>query len=98
MADSLRDDFQVPVSWVEDASDDTWENAAFSAEILKKRGIHSVYVVTQGWHMRRAMLAFRHAGPDRHGGADVARHAVRSDRVGFPAARVGLAMELLRAA
>ena len=49
-------------TWVEDASDDTWENAAFSAEILKKQGIHSVYVVTQGWHMRRAMLAFRHAG------------------------------------
>lgn len=62
MADSLRDDFQVPVAWVEDASDDTWQNAAFSADILKKQGIRSVYVVTQGWHMRRAMLAFRHAG------------------------------------
>jgi uncharacterized SAM-binding protein YcdF (DUF218 family) len=62
MADSLRDDFQVPVAWVEDASIDTWENAAFSAEILKKQGIRSVYVVTQGWHMRRAMLAFRHTG------------------------------------
>jgi uncharacterized SAM-binding protein YcdF (DUF218 family) len=62
MADSLRDDFQVPVSWVEDSSDDTWENAEHSADILKKQGIRSVYVVTQGWHMRRAMLAFRHAG------------------------------------
>jgi uncharacterized SAM-binding protein YcdF (DUF218 family) len=62
MADSLRNDFQVPVAWVEDASDDTWENAAFSAEILKKQDIRSVYVVTQGWHMRRAMLAFRHTG------------------------------------
>jgi uncharacterized SAM-binding protein YcdF (DUF218 family) len=62
MADSLRDDFQVPVSWVEDTSEDTWQNAAFSADILKKQGIRSVYVVTQGWHMRRAMLAFRHAG------------------------------------
>jgi uncharacterized SAM-binding protein YcdF (DUF218 family) len=62
MADSLREDFQVPVAWVEDASEDTWQNAAFSAEILKKQGIRSVYVVTQGWHMRRAILAFRHAG------------------------------------
>jgi uncharacterized SAM-binding protein YcdF (DUF218 family) len=62
MADSLRDDFQVPVTWVEDASEDTWQNAAFSADILKKQGIRSVYVVTQGWHMRRAMLAFRHTG------------------------------------
>ncbi len=62
MADSLRNDFQVPVTWVEDASLDTWENAELTAEILKPRGIRSVYVVTQGWHMRRAMLAFHHAG------------------------------------
>jgi uncharacterized SAM-binding protein YcdF (DUF218 family) len=62
MADSLRTDFQVPVTWVEDASLDTWENANLSADILKPRGIRSVYVVTQGWHMRRAILAFRHAG------------------------------------
>ena len=62
MAESLRDDFQVPVTWVEDGSEDTWENADFTAGILKKQGIHSVFVVTQGWHMRRAMLAFRHAG------------------------------------
>jgi uncharacterized SAM-binding protein YcdF (DUF218 family) len=62
MADSLRNDFQVRVAWVEDASEDTWQNAAFSADMLRKQGIRSVYVVTQGWHMRRAMLAFRHAG------------------------------------
>ena len=62
MADSLREDFQVPVKWIEDASVDTWENAALSAVILKQQGIRSVYVVTQGWHMRRAILAFRHAG------------------------------------
>lgn len=62
MADSLRNDFQVPVTWVEDASVDTWENAELSAGILQHRGIRSVYVVTQGWHMRRAMMAFRHAG------------------------------------
>jgi uncharacterized SAM-binding protein YcdF (DUF218 family) len=62
MANSLRSDFQVPVSWVEDASRDTWENAEFTAEMLKPLGIRSVYVVTQGWHMRRAMLAFHHAG------------------------------------
>jgi uncharacterized SAM-binding protein YcdF (DUF218 family) len=62
MADSLRNDFQVPVTWVEASSIDTWQNAEFTAEMLKPRGIRSVYVVTQGWHMRRAMLAFHHAG------------------------------------
>ena len=36
--------------------------ARLSAEILRQHGIRSVYVVTQAWHMRRAMLAFHHAG------------------------------------
>jgi uncharacterized SAM-binding protein YcdF (DUF218 family) len=62
MADSLRNDFGVPVTWVEHASVDTWENAELTAEILKQQDIRSVYVVTQAWHMRRAMLAFHHAG------------------------------------
>lgn len=62
MADSLRKDFHLRVEWTENASFDTWENAVFSAEILKKQGITSVYVVTHGWHMRRAMLAFQKAG------------------------------------
>ena len=62
MADSLQHDFQVPVKWVEGASRDTWENAHLSAVILKAQGIHSVYVVTQAWHMRRALLAFAGTG------------------------------------
>ncbi len=62
MAASLRQDFQVPAEWVEDASTDTWENAALSAAILKPKGITSVYVVTNAWHMRRALIAFRKAG------------------------------------
>lgn len=62
MADSLRDDFQTPVAWTETASNDTWENAAFSAAILKQQGIASVYIVSHGWHLRRAMIAFRAAG------------------------------------
>ena len=62
MAQSLRDDFRVPVRWVEDKSLDTWENARFSAAILRPENIDSVYVVTHAWHMRRAMLAFRGTG------------------------------------
>jgi len=62
MATSLRDDFQLPATWVENTSADTWQNASFSAAILKQQGIHSIYVVTQAWHMRRALLAFRHTG------------------------------------
>lgn len=62
MAESLRDDFRAPARWVEAKSADTWENARFSADILKAEGITSVYVVTHAWHMRRAVLAFQGTG------------------------------------
>jgi uncharacterized SAM-binding protein YcdF (DUF218 family) len=62
MAESLKDDFQTPARWVESKSLDTWENARFSADILRGEGITSVYVVTHAWHMRRAVLAFQGTG------------------------------------
>ncbi len=62
MAASLRDDFGVTTRWSETASLDTWENASDSAAMLRGENIHSVYVVTHAWHMRRALIAFRHAG------------------------------------
>ncbi len=62
MADSLEHQFRIPAQWVESASRDTWENAQFSAPILRAQGIRSVYLVTQAWHMRRAILAFRDTG------------------------------------
>ena len=62
MAESLRADFQVPVAWEETVSRDTWENALYSAEILKQQNIRSVHVVTHAWHMRRSLMAFRRAG------------------------------------
>jgi uncharacterized SAM-binding protein YcdF (DUF218 family) len=62
METSLRDDFQVLAQWTETKSRDTRENALFSAAILKREGISSVYVVTHSWHMRRAMLSFARTG------------------------------------
>ena len=38
MRDSLTQDFQVPVRWVEDRSRDTWQNARDSAAILRANG------------------------------------------------------------
>jgi uncharacterized SAM-binding protein YcdF (DUF218 family) len=62
MAESLKEDFQTPARWLETKSTDTWENAHFSADILREAGITSVYLVTHSWHMRRAVVAFRDAG------------------------------------
>src|SRR4051794_10499763 len=62
MAESLKSDFNTPARWVEDKSEDTWQNARFSAAILRRDGIDSVYVVTSAWHMRRSLLAFRDSG------------------------------------
>ena len=57
MAQTLERDFHVPVRWIEDRSETTWENAADSAAILRPSDIRSVYVVTHAWHERRAVLA-----------------------------------------
>ena len=62
MADSLAGDFNVPTRWREDRSRTTWENAEYSAAILKAAGIDSVFLVTHAWHMRRALIAFTHFG------------------------------------
>jgi uncharacterized SAM-binding protein YcdF (DUF218 family) len=62
MAGSMAHVFGVTVKWQETRSTDTWENAARSALMLHAFGIDSVYLVTTGWHMRRAEIAFRHAG------------------------------------
>jgi len=62
MEQSLRDDFQTPARWVEPKSSDTWENARFSADILRAEGITSIYLVTHAWHMKRALLAFKGTG------------------------------------
>jgi uncharacterized SAM-binding protein YcdF (DUF218 family) len=62
MAQSLDADFHVTPRWVEPQASDTWENARLSAAMLAREGINAVYVVTQPWHMRRALIAFAHAG------------------------------------
>lgn len=62
MAASLTADFGIAAPWVERASRTTWENATYSAAILRGQGISTVLLVTHAWHMRRALIAFRAAG------------------------------------
>lgn len=62
MADLFTNAFGLPVEWRETMSENTCENAKFSAKILRQAGISSALVVTHSWHMPRAILAFRQAG------------------------------------
>jgi len=62
MSESLHRDFGIDATWVEERSATTHENATMSARILLPLGIRSVYVVTQSWHLPRALAAFRAAG------------------------------------
>ncbi len=58
----LQEDLQVPVRWVDGASDDTHENALFSARILRQQGIDRIILVTSSAHMVRAAAEFSAAG------------------------------------
>ena len=62
MAGVLSKEFGVEARWLEGASMDTAENAAFSASILKAAGIRRVLLVTHAFHMPRARLLFEQAG------------------------------------
>ena len=62
MARTLREDFGIAPKWLEARSATTYENAAFSARILKKHGISGIYLVSQAWHLPRAVAAFEAVG------------------------------------
>jgi uncharacterized SAM-binding protein YcdF (DUF218 family) len=62
MRSSLEQDFRVAVRWTEDASDNTFDNARHSFQILQKAGIKKIYLITHAWHMPRSAGVFRHAG------------------------------------
>ena len=62
MKQVLEGEFGVPVKWTEDRSHSTWQNAVFTAAMLRPAGIHTVVLVSQAWHLPRAIWAFDKAG------------------------------------
>lgn len=62
MARVLRQDFFVPVQWLESQSNNTAENARYSARILRQAGVKRILLVTDALHMPRATTAFQQAG------------------------------------
>ena len=66
MAKVLQDELGVKVSWVEQQSNTTQENAKYSAEILRKEGVQTIYLVTHYWHMPRSQTIFEKQGLKVH--------------------------------
>ncbi len=62
MAEILEREFGVAVRWQESESRNTAENASGSAAILREAGIRRVVLVTEAFHMPRAVRLFRAAG------------------------------------
>lgn len=62
MATALGEVFDVPVRWLEGESRNTAENARFSADMLRAEGIDRVALVSQPWHMPRAVAEFEAQG------------------------------------
>lgn len=62
MAETLQRDFHAKDIWIEDQSKDTTENASLSAAILKELGIQRVALISQAWHLPRAIKLFKQQG------------------------------------
>lgn len=62
MKDVLEKEFSISSVWTETRSNTTKENAVESRKLLLQYNIDSIYVVTQAWHLRRAIGAFQNAG------------------------------------
>jgi len=62
MKAALETEFGVPVKWTEEESRTTWENAVFTASLLRKAGIDKVVIVTHRWHLPRAVRSFERTG------------------------------------
>jgi uncharacterized SAM-binding protein YcdF (DUF218 family) len=64
MARTLRNDFFVPVKWLEEKSSNTAQNAQFSARLLRESGVQRILLVTDAMHMERSRRIFAMAGLD----------------------------------
>ena len=62
MRASLARDFGLATRWAEDRSRDTFENAEFSAALLRPLGIDRIVLVTDADHEWRAVQEFTSAG------------------------------------
>ena len=51
----------------EDRSRNTFENAVYTGRVMRDQGWRQIVIVTDAWHMRRALYVFRRLGLDASG-------------------------------
>ena len=57
-----QQDYSVTLRWLEARSRDTSGNARLLAPLLQRDGVQRIALVTDAWHMPRAVAAFERAG------------------------------------
>ncbi len=57
-----QQDYGVTLRWLESDSRDTAENARLLSPVLKQGGVQRIALVTNAWHMPRAVAAFEKTG------------------------------------
>ncbi|MCJ7798407.1 MAG: YdcF family protein [Polaromonas sp.] len=57
-----QQDYGVTLRWLEAQSRDTAANARLLAPLLQQDGVQRIALVTDAWHMPRAVVAFEQAG------------------------------------
>ena len=62
MRDSLVEDFNVPVRWMEEQSLNSAENAIYAHKLLAADGIKHIILITHTLHMARAAEMFKRQG------------------------------------
>ncbi|KDE39303.1 putative membrane protein [Nitrincola lacisaponensis] len=62
MQQVLQASFALQATWVEDRSRTTYENAFYSARMLQADGVQRVLLISQAWHLRRAVPVFEQQG------------------------------------
>jgi len=62
MTEVLQKEFIAIVDYKEEKSRTTYENALYTADLLKSKNMSKIILVTHAWHIPRAVEAFEHFG------------------------------------
>jgi len=62
MKAALQENFAIEAAWNEDQSGTTWENAEYTARVLQRERLTTIVLITQAWHLPRALWAFQRVG------------------------------------